>query len=177
MGYAEASMDQIALEANISKATLYRYYPTKETLFAAALTELPVARFTPPGELGADPQITLEVLGRTILDALLDPMYQDLLRVALAERSRFPELAAGLWDRVVGRGVRLMTGFFERGISEGRLRELNPGLAAQEFVGMLLAHGLLHGLSEVPTTEDRDQVVRQAVGVFLYGAMNRGAQP
>jgi AcrR family transcriptional regulator len=38
-GYGELSMARIAREAGISKALLYHYFPSKQALFAAALTQ------------------------------------------------------------------------------------------------------------------------------------------
>jgi TetR/AcrR family fatty acid metabolism transcriptional regulator len=37
--YEHASMDQIAAEAGVGKPTLYRYFPSKESLFAAVFVE------------------------------------------------------------------------------------------------------------------------------------------
>jgi len=174
VGYANASMDEIAGEAGVSKATLYRYYPTKQALFAAVLSELAVGKLAPPQDLGADPQATLEDLGRTLLDAALDPAYQDLLQVEHAERARFPEVETSLWERVIGRGVRLMAALFEREVACGSLRKLDPQLMAQEFVGMLLAYAMLQRFSAVSSPHTRDAVVRQAVSVLLIGVINPG---
>ena len=172
-GYGGSSMDEIAAEAKVSKATLYRYYPTKKSLFAAVLGDLPVAQFEAPRGLGGRPTDVLRKLGRHILEALCDPAYQDLMRVTLAERSRFPELSAALWDQVIGRGVRLMTGLLTKEVAKGNLRRLDPALAAQEFVGMLLAFALMQGFAPRPTKRDPDQVVSQAVEVFLFGSKQR----
>ena len=170
-GYADASMDEIAAEAGISKATLYRYYPSKQSLFAAVLGELLVAQFDPPVSLGANPAATLRALGKRILGTLNDPAYQDLLRVTLAERSRFPELTAALWDRVIGRGARLMTALFAREVSSGAMRSLDPGVAAQEFIGMLLAASLTRTFASRLSQKDPARIVRQAVDVFLTGSL------
>ena len=102
VGYGGASMDEIATEARVSKATLYRYYPAKESLFAAVLSELPVAQFQPPHSLGPHPKDVLNELGKKILESLCDPAYQDLVRVTLAERSRFP----GAGRCLLGSGCR-----------------------------------------------------------------------
>jgi len=173
-GYRSTSMDEIAEEAGVSKATLYRYYPAKDALFAAVLSELPVAQFKPPVELGPNPGVVLGALGKRILSALCDPAYQDLFRVTLAERSRFPELTAALWDRIIGRGVRLVTAMFAEEVSRGRIRKLDPRLAAQEFIGMLLAFALMQVFSTRSSKTDQRTAVRQAVNVFLLGAMKEG---
>jgi AcrR family transcriptional regulator len=44
-GFAAATMSEIAREAGMAVANLYRYYPGKEELFAAASPEATVARF------------------------------------------------------------------------------------------------------------------------------------
>ncbi len=170
MGYASASMDEIAREAQVSKATLYRYYASKESLFAAVLGELSLAQIQPPAELGPRPEATLKVLVRKILDAYCDPAYQDFLGLCIGERSRFPELAADFWERIIERGIRLMSALFEREILRGNMRKLNPSLAAQELVGTLLAFALMQSFSPRHPRKDRDQVVHQAVDVFLRGA-------
>src|SRR5829696_9703070 len=41
-GFAAASTDTIAAEANVSKRTLYVYYPSKEELFAGVMRELTI---------------------------------------------------------------------------------------------------------------------------------------
>ena len=37
MGYSGANMDAVALEANLSKPTLYQYFQSKEALFSAMM--------------------------------------------------------------------------------------------------------------------------------------------
>lgn len=44
-GFAATTMSEIARDAGMAVANLYRYYPSKEELFAAALPEPTVARF------------------------------------------------------------------------------------------------------------------------------------
>jgi AcrR family transcriptional regulator len=44
-GFAAATMSEIARDASMAVANLYRYYPGKEELFAAAIPEQTVARF------------------------------------------------------------------------------------------------------------------------------------
>lgn len=44
-GFAAATMSEIARDAGMAVANLYRYYPGKEELFAAAIPEHTVARF------------------------------------------------------------------------------------------------------------------------------------
>src|SRR5437899_10334200 len=39
-GYAGTSMDAVTMEAGVSKQTLYRYYPSKDALFADILRQL-----------------------------------------------------------------------------------------------------------------------------------------
>src|SRR6266487_2123992 len=64
-GFAGTSMDAIALAANVSKQTLYRYYQNKEALFVAVLEQLALDHLAEPALIAArdmpmDSQATLE---------------------------------------------------------------------------------------------------------------------
>lgn len=139
IGYAGASMDEIARQANVSKATLYRYYPSKELLFAAVLEAVapPLVRDSAyPNSLGTDPEATLTALMLDGLRGILDPGYAALVRVVVAEGRQFPELAAGFVRKVTRPALRRTSEILAAEVASGRVRPMESAMAATQLVGM-----------------------------------------
>src|SRR5436190_22223234 len=94
-GFGAVSMDAIAREAGVSKATVYAHFAGKEELFGAMIgreCERYFARFS-AGELDPrDVRASLTVLGRRYLELLLSSGSIALLRIILGEVTRFPVL-------------------------------------------------------------------------------------
>ena len=94
-GFDAASMDKIALEAAVSKRTVYNRFRSKEELFGAAIEEtckniLPVnvdevASSLPPPDL-------LRYLSRQFLEGILKPDALSLRRIAAFEAERTPSI-------------------------------------------------------------------------------------
>src|SRR5215831_12412203 len=99
-GFGAVSMDTIAREAGVSKATVYAHFAGKEELFGAVIgreCERYFARFT-AGEL--DPRsvrASLTVLGRRFLELVVSPDAVALHRIIVAEVVRFPGLGDAFW--------------------------------------------------------------------------------
>jgi len=94
-GFSGASVDEIAEVACAGKPTIYARFPNKEALFTAVIERL-VRRNTDLGGIscpGASIEDRLTALAVAILDTALAPETVGLIRVAIAEARRFPELA------------------------------------------------------------------------------------
>jgi AcrR family transcriptional regulator len=95
-GFEGASVDEIAEVARAGKPTIYARFPGKEALFTAVVARL-VRRNTATMESVAAKGATIEerlaYLGTSLLRNMLVPETVGLLRAAIAEARRFPELA------------------------------------------------------------------------------------
>lgn len=99
-GYDGTPLSRIADEAGVSKATLFKQFPTKAALFEAIVTEswnLESNKETPPqaGDLRAG----LTVAGRRYATLLSRPGMASLFRIVIAELPRFPELGRTLFQQ------------------------------------------------------------------------------
>jgi AcrR family transcriptional regulator len=97
-GFEGGSIDEIALTARAGKPTIYARYPSKEALFAAVMARQ-VARNTQFENLvpqGRSFQAKLVSLGVGLIDRALTNDTIGLLRSAIAEAQRFPELTRGV---------------------------------------------------------------------------------
>lgn len=173
-GYAAASMSSVAAKLGGSKGTLYNYFPSKEELFAAVITDeceaefLAMTEFQPTAAL----EETLRGFGRRFLRYLLSDTALGFHRLLSAEAARFPELGRMFYAAGPQRTVDWMRDFLRGYMDEGRLREADPAMAAAFLVGLLksnLHHRCVWNV-ETPLSERALEAhVARAVEVFLHG--------
>jgi AcrR family transcriptional regulator len=106
-GLAGASMDEIASLARAGKPTIYARFPTKEALFTAVVMRsvadkiAHVETYVPKGETIEE---RLASVGETVLHWILVGDTIGLLRLAVAEAPRFPDLASSVHRMARERG-------------------------------------------------------------------------
>ncbi|BCJ39081.1 TetR family transcriptional regulator [Actinocatenispora thailandica] len=98
-GLPGLTVDDIAGRAGVSKATIYRWWPTKAAILMDAFTDLVGARMTFPA--GGDPLGRLrDQLGR-VARLMNDPGARRPFVALVAASQHDPELAAALRDRFI----------------------------------------------------------------------------
>jgi AcrR family transcriptional regulator len=165
-GVAAVSMDAVAERAGVSKATIYRWWPTKEALALDALyTEW--AAFQP------DPRDTGSLRGDLL--ALLRPWaravrsrpYARVIAALLTEVHTDPAFAAEYHKRLVEPRRDQARAVFRRAVER---REIPAGTSIEVAVDLVygpLWHRLLHGHAPL-----NDRFVQDVVSTAL-----RGIQP
>jgi AcrR family transcriptional regulator len=157
-------MDAVADRAGVSKATIYRWWPSKERLALDALAEWASAG-SPPRDTG-----TL----RGDLLALVSPWVRDIRRrqfgrviaALLAEAQSDPAFAAEYRRHFVERRREPMQAAFMRAIDRGEApADLDLDVALDLVYGPLY-HRLLHG--HAPLT---DRFAQQVVDLALNGVL------
>ncbi len=178
-GFGSTSMDTIAVAANVSKQTLYRYYQNKEALFIATLqhmvfehtttTMFAELRETPIESL---PQLESALLtwARVMLEHIMQPDYVALVRVLIAELPRFPSLGSLFFSVLPQEGGSFVKALLERALAQGVISSVDLDAAIQLFVGSLLMHmigALVRPDSSLqPPAPER---VATLVQLFLHG--------
>ena len=97
-GFQGASVDEIAEAASAGKPTIYARFPNKQALFTAVVERL-VRQNTSHYALscaGDSIEERLDALAAIILTRILAPETIGLIRVAVAEARRFPDLATSV---------------------------------------------------------------------------------
>jgi len=172
-GFGAVSMDTIAREASVSKATVYAHFAGKEELFGAVIDrecERYFARFS-AGEL--DPRdvcASLTVLGRRFLELLLSPDGIALYRIILGEVTRFPRLGEVFWRAGPERQRIQIEAFLKSAVAAGTLALDDTRLAAEQFVSLVRGDVQLHYLLRLEADADRRGInvaVEGAVATFL----------
>lgn len=174
-GYEGASVDDIARAANVSKATLYSYFPNKESLFTqVAIGEClnQADRATAEIDLTAPVAEVLRAAANHLLGFFLSDFGISIYRICVAESGRFPDLGRHFYETGPARAKNILTSYLAQATERGEL-QIAPAdltLAAHQFVELCRA-GLFHRRLFFVQTEftpaERDQVAQGATDMFL----------
>jgi AcrR family transcriptional regulator len=171
-GYGTTTMDAVAREADVSKATLYVYFSGKRELFAAVIAEEGDrnSRALIAGTSGhEDMRTKLLRFGRAILELLLAPETIGAYRMVTAEAHRFPELGRVFYDNGPARLLTRLEEFFADAMTQGKLISASPRHAAEQFVGLVrgdLQLRALLALDDKLTEAHQEEVIRSGVEAF-----------
>jgi AcrR family transcriptional regulator len=140
-GMEGTNVDRIARAAEVNKTSVYRRWPTKEALIAAALERVAsdiALELEDRGSLRKD----LELLGEHVVALLESPLGRSLARAAMAE-SVGAELAA-LATREIDRPRGSVVAMFARARARKEWRSgVSPETVLAMLVGALLHRALL----------------------------------
>ena len=144
-GFGAVTMDAIAREAAVSKATVYAHYRSKEDLFGAVVAHLSERRFHGFSAEALDPrdiEASLLTIAARFLDLVLSAEAIALNRIIIGEVTRFPVLGEVFWAAGPERTRVQIEAFLRRAAIAGSLAVPDPRLAAEQFVA--LARGEIH---------------------------------
>ncbi|WP_244433851.1 TetR/AcrR family transcriptional regulator [Azospirillum sp. B506] len=174
-GYSAVSMDAVAKKANVSKATLYAHFGSKEELFRAMVAcecANSVMRSVWDEAMDLPAADGLRLIGRTFVRFIASAKALGLYRMVLGEVLRQPQLAQAFYDsgpaETFLRGRQFMTHMAEK----GELAITDSDLATHQYFGLLKANmhmKMLLCLSERPSDEDLERFVDAAVDLFVKG--------
>jgi AcrR family transcriptional regulator len=162
-GLEAVSMDAVAQHAGVSKATIYRWWPTKEAVALDAL-------YAEWSEHGPDAPDTGSL--RADLLALLRPWarrvrnrpYATVIGTFIAKANRDPQFASEYLERLVTPRREIAKVVFKRAAERG---EIPPAARVEVALDLLygaLYHRLLHG--HLPLS---DRFVTEVVDMTLNG--------
>ena len=179
-GYAGTSTLEIATRAKVSKRELYTLFSSKEAMLAEGIRgrteQMQVAPDLPEAR---DRKMLGEVLaafGARLMQEVCHPTVVAVYRLAIAERSRAPEIAQIL--NAAGREAtkKALATFLVKAQSAGLVAKGDAFAMAAQFVGLLwsdLFVPLLLGVEAPPDEADRRRRARNAAAQFL--ALNPAA--
>jgi len=170
LGYGATSMDEVVARAGGSKATLYKYFSSKEDLFTTVVDTLVQHSFAT--ELAAEepPDKALVDYAQQRLRVALADKHNALRRLVIGEGARFPKIAETYYAHGPERSHKQLEAYFRAETARGRLAIEDPGTAAEVFRGMLMHSPYLRTLfrpgRRIPRAE-LERHARKVVGLFL----------
>ena len=141
VGYEQASIDAILVQSGGSKSTLYAYFPTKQDLFRSVIDN--VVDNSDVGaalDISANARVVLTEFAVSRQRVVLSPRHRAVLGLVIAERDRFPDLAADLLGARTAKSQRQLTTYLEALKHREILGVDDAEEAAEFFIGMLFQH-------------------------------------
>lgn len=196
VGFEQATMSEITARVGGSKATLYRYFDSKEALFSelvlrsaqehdGQLADLFPKQFCttmdqdlPPDAMEVlallDPdqevEVSLRGFGERVIRTFFTPQKLAIRRMVIAAAGNNPEVGKTFYENGPGKGMKLMARYFEGVMKAGKLRMADPDVAAAQFRGLLDCEleerGLMNALSPLDDARVVATVAR-AVDTFM----------
>lgn len=148
-GYQGTTTREIAEEAGVNEALLFRHFPSKETLYWTMLEELCSAggrRERMKNILrqgGTDFEVFRAIARETLLRSARDRELTRLLWFTALENH---ELSVRFFNSFVADYYEALAGHIRARIRQGAFRKVDPLLAARGFLGMVAYHFLIQEL-------------------------------
>lgn len=165
-GYDRTSLARIAERAGVSKATLFKQFPTKAELFeatvlAAGESPVPESVDIPTGDFCDG----LVALGDAYAELLHRPHMVALMRTVIAESPRFPELRERTFDFGTLPVLEALGRYLRDSHTAGTADIDDPDLVSAQFLGMIASAvfwpRFMHGTWSI-TDDEQSRVVEEA---------------
>ncbi|MEL7974338.1 TetR/AcrR family transcriptional regulator [Isoptericola sp. F-RaC21] len=137
LGYDRTSLARIAERSGVSRATLFKQFPTKAALFDAIVTESWATGDEEDPPPAGDVVDGLTAIGRRYAALLGRPQMSDLFRIVIAELPRFPELAQAQFSHGKMPYFESVRSYLQAEHEAGTVRVEDVDLAATQFLGMI----------------------------------------
>lgn len=174
-GYEGASVEEIARRAQVSKGTIYNYFPDKQTLFAAVVNgecQKQSQRIFEIDRNGEDIETVLRNIALHFVEFVLSPFAQNIFRIVLAEAPRFPELGQAFYESGPALGKQRLVKFLTQAVKDGELAIADADLeiAADQFIQLCkvdLFYQKLLGIKSNTNQSEIQRIADSAVATFL----------
>lgn len=176
-GFEGASVDDIARVSNVSKATLYNYFPDKRLLFREVV-QTECTRMADQTLAMIDEnkpaRDVLCVAARQIVTFLTSEFAQQVFRICVAERDRFPELGRAFYAAGPENGRERMALYLQKAVDKGELFIDDIPMAAEQFSDLCkvkLWTLAVFGIRKDFEAREIDEIAKHAVDMFMarYG--------
>lgn len=173
-GYQGAGMAEIARQADVSTATLYKHFSSKDELFGAMVemhVEAYQVRAMSVDDLpSGDPAKCLRLLSEGFVHLLRDERTVGIFRNIIGEGDRFPVLKEMIYRRGRDPFKQMLVEYFASEVGQADLEIADNNKAAEWYIG-LLSYWLIFVRvfnSDVKMNEARfEDILGESIAMFL----------
>jgi AcrR family transcriptional regulator len=176
-GFQGATTREIAEEAGVNEALLFRHFPSKESLYWTMLEDLCLAkgRHDRMKKILAEGESDLEIFQAIARETLLrSARDRELTRLLWFTALENHELSVRFFKTFVAEYYEALAGYIRTRIRQGAFRRVDPLLAARGFLGMVVYHFLVQEFfgGEQYRSFDMEEVAATLSGIWLAGMLN-----
>jgi AcrR family transcriptional regulator len=174
-GFDGASMNDIVKAAGVSKGTVYAYFPSKDKLFEALISQdrrRQAEQALVIEDDGRPIAQVLQGLGLRMVRLISSPESIAYVRMVVGAVEKFPHIGQAFFEAGPAYGTAKLADYFERQMQAGTLRRKDARLAAMQFIELISA-GLtkpkLFASETIAGNYGAEIVVASGVELFLAG--------
>ena len=176
-GFAASKIEDIASAANVTKGTVYLYFPSKEDLFKAVIREtiIPnIDRLEKAAENEQNASAKLDIVLQLWATGL-SRCRGSFTKLIIAEAGNFPDLAAFYREEVINRMRGLLGNIIETGIASGEFSPCDPTVVVRTLIAPILISNIWQHTFSTPEDPAYDPVemAGNALRIVLNGITPR----
>lgn len=175
-GFTHAAMAEIARKADVSTATLYKHFGSKEELFSSII-EASYAGIGIPQSAAAEAKNAKEALTVAANDYLNQQFgsgINALMRAVISETSGVPEVGKDFLKRGVHQRTKDLVTYLDQLVERKLLKPHDTKASALQFGGMVKENFVWPAMFDpnFKMPSNKDAIIEDAVDTFLarYGA-------
>lgn len=171
-GFEGSSMDTVAKEAKVSKATVYNHFKNKEELFLALANILELRfknSFKYEYSKTKDIKEQLFEIARKDMDFLSSEENIKLIQMMTIVMIQKNSIGLKLLETVKDECMIMTSNWFAKAKEEGKLNFEDPAFVAKQFIGMIKSFAFYAQLYGAPilNKEEEKKVIEQAVHMII----------
>lgn len=173
-GFDSVSMDMVARQAPVSKATLYAHFASKDELFTAIVVDEArriMDEVCDIGSDGADIAAVLRRVAEKFVEIFLSPHTMSLQRAVIGVVPRLPAIGTAIFESGPDILTARLAQFLRESERRGQVHVPNPALAAHQFLSIIRGDLDLRGLLMPGAPVSRSAIAEQiesGIELFLH---------
>ncbi|CAN5333738.1 TetR/AcrR family transcriptional regulator [soil metagenome] len=185
-GFDSATVEEVATEAGVSKATVYSNFHDKQALLAAMVDRVTagssaiLASAVAPLDGDGTLQERFTQVGLALARGVLPPQVVQLRRLAISTAMEFPASAALYWQRGPAATIEMLAERLTAMVAAGKVTCPNPRSTATLFAYALigpLQDRVMFEAGYVPSPDEIGEHVDRAVGMLLASLLCESPDP
>ena len=175
-GFTHAAMAEIARKADVSTATLYKHFGSKEDLFAAIVEESYsiIGISQEPADQSKTAKEALKAATNDYLNVQFGTGLNDLIRAVISETAGDPKVGREFLERGYGHRVEDLKIFIDRLVARKLLKQHDTEMSARQVAGMIKENFIWPAMFDpsFKLPANKDKIISEALDTFLarFGA-------
>ncbi|MGZ2383805.1 TetR/AcrR family transcriptional regulator [Rhizobium leguminosarum] len=176
-GYAATRVEDVAARLGITKGTIYFYFPTKEVLFQETFSHASTSYADPSTAIGSLRGSTADRIRALLLisyeSTANDRKTGDLLRLSLAEGTRFPEAVDCYHGRFITPTLAALAALIEQGVKSGEFCQHAAAYARDVLASSIFQVAVWRLMFADRTPIDGKALLEAHIDLVMSGLMQR----